>query len=341
MCEKPWRGPSSGADRASPVGCIEDCWPFFEEASMDRQASYSRRRWLLQAASAGAALALSPSLSRMATTSRAADAPKPRWEIGTFTRPFAAWDYRTAMDAIAESGYRYLGLMTAKSPGGLVLSADSTLDHARTVGREAKKRGLAINSVYGGGYPVAKDAISPAVKALRHLIDATAAAEATSLMMGGNGDPQLQKSYYKIIAECCDYAADKNILLTVKPHGGLNGTGPQCRECIDLVGHKNFRLWYDPGNIFYYSNGKLDPVDDAATVDGLVAGMSVKDYVHPLRVDVTPGDGRVAWKKLMQRLRQGGFTSGPMVVECLAAGSLKETIQQAKRARIFLEELIA
>jgi sugar phosphate isomerase/epimerase len=77
------------------------------------------------------------------------------------------------------------------------------------------------------------------------------------------------------------------------------------------VGHKNFDLWYDPGNIFFYSNGELDPVDDAATVDGLVrTGMCIKDFDmvdkdgKPTRdVWLTPGTGRVDFPKVLAKLR--------------------------------------
>jgi sugar phosphate isomerase/epimerase len=60
---------------------------------------------------------------------------------------------------------------------------------------------------------------------MRRLIDACAAAGAKSLLMGGIGKEDLVETYYKAIAECCDYAAEKNLPITVKPHGGLNATG--------------------------------------------------------------------------------------------------------------------
>ncbi|NIV02055.1 MAG: hypothetical protein GWN55_12190 [Phycisphaerae bacterium] len=103
--------------------------------------------------------------------------------------------------------------------------------------------------------------------------------------------------------------------------------------------HKNFRIWYDPGNIFYYSNGELDPVVDAATVDRLVVGMCIKDYRHPKDVLVTPGNGKVNFPAVLARLKKGGFTRGPLVVECLERGDLKKTLAEASKARRFLEEL--
>ena len=134
----------------------------------------------------------------------------------------------------------------------------------------------------------------------------------------------------------------KGVGLSVKPHGGQNATGPQCRKLIEQVGHKNFRLWYDPGNIFYYSDGKLDPVDDAATVDGLVVGMSVKDFMPPKEVLVTPGTGQVNFREgVRQPASKGGFTRGPLIVECLDRGDTPAKITaEAKQARRFVEGLV-
>ena len=36
------------------------------------------------------------------------------YQIGCYTRPWDQFDYRTALDGIAEAGFKYAGLMTAK-----------------------------------------------------------------------------------------------------------------------------------------------------------------------------------------------------------------------------------
>jgi len=244
----------------------------------------------------------------------------------------------SAAGKMPEAGFKYAGLMTAKSKNNLVISVATTLEEAEQVGREARKRGLKIPSVYGGGIPVDKS-LEAGIEGLRKLIDNCAACGAGNLLMGGVGNEKLFNVYYKAIAECCDYAAEKGIGISVKPHGGLNATGPQCRKTIEMVNHKNFRIWYDPGNIYYYSDGKRDPVTDAASVDGLVVGMYVKDYKHPKKVDLTPGTGMVDFPAVMARLKQGGFTGGPLVVECLEPGDMEQTLAEAKKVRQFLEEL--
>jgi len=244
-----------------------------------------------------------------------------------------------ALDGVAEAGYEHVGLMTTKSTNRLVLSIATTPDQAGRIAEEIEKRKLEVASVYGGGIGEAKG-LEAGIANLRKLIDSCATVGATSLLMGGTGSKEQYETYYKGIAECCDYAAAKKLEIVVKPHGGLNATGPQCRDAVKLVGHKNFRIWYDAGNILFYSQGKLDPIEDAASVDGLVTGLCVKDYLPPKNVLVAPGSGKVDFPGVLKRLIQGGFKGGPLVVETLPPGDAKATIAEAVKAREFLENLV-
>ncbi len=306
---------------------------------MTRDQHFKRREFMKLGLSAATGCAVCHGLSSEsahASTAQTSDT----WQIGCYTRPFDKHDYRVALDAIVEAGFKYAGIMTTNTKDWLIISTKTTLEHAQEVGEEVKKRGLKVPSIYGGGIPV-NESVEKGIAALKGLIDQCAAVGSQTLMMGGVGEQELYDPYYKAIAECCDYAVEKGIGLTLKPHGGLNATGPQCRKAIEHVGHKNFTLWYDPGNIFYYSDGKLNPVDDAATVDGLITGMCIKDFRDPKDVMVTPGQGRVDFPAVFARLKQGGFTGGPLVIETLAAGDLETVIAEAKKTRAMLEELVA
>ena len=304
-------------------------------ASFDR---LSRRSFLAHAAAAAAGGVLTRQAAAAPAAAGDGGNRKGRWQIGCYTRPWDKHDVGTALDEIAKAGYKFAGLMTTRSKTNLVISAATTIDEARRVGGECKKRGLKVPSVYGGGIAVAKS-LQAGIDSLKRLIDNCAAAGAANLLMGGVGSKKLYEPYYKAIAECCGYAAAKGVGISVKPHGGLNATGPQCRKTIERVAHKNFRIWYDPGNILYYSDGKVDPVADAATVDGLVVGMCMKDYRHPRNVMVTPGAGVVDFAKVLARLTRGGFAVGALMVETLARGDLAATRAEAVKARRFIEQL--
>lgn len=297
----------------------------------------TRREFLGQSARFGAAGLAAFTLGASASE----DSTNGPWKIGIYTRPWDRYDYRVALDAIAEAGYSYAGLMTTQSDTRLVISQQTTPEQALEVAEECQQRNLKVPSVYGGGIPVS-ESLEAGIAGMRRLIDNCDIVKAENLLMGGIGNEDLYEAYYKSIAETCDYAAEKGIGISVKPHGGLNATGPQCRKTVEeTVGHDNFRIWYDPGNIYFYSDGELDPVDDAATVDGLVVGMCVKDYIHPRNVAVTPGDGMVDFAKVVARLKQGGFTQGALVIECLEPGDEAHLLAEAKRAREFVEALVA
>lgn len=262
------------------------------------------------------------------------------WKLGCYTRPWDKFDLATALDGIAEAGFAYAGLMTSNTKQWVLVRADTPEEDILGYRELADERGLRILSIYGDGFPV-ETSLDHGIRGLRRLIDHCALCRCPNLLLGGTDNPDLADRYYRVVRACCDHAAEQGVGLSIKPHGGTNATGPQCRALIEQVDHPSFRLWYDPGNIFYYSDGKLDPADDAATVNGLVAGMSIKDFRPPNDVLLTPGTGRVDFARVVRQLRNGGFTGGPLLVECLKPGTATEVTTEAKRARRFLENLLA
>ncbi len=256
------------------------------------------------------------------------------WLIGCWTRPWAGHDYRVGFDSIAEAGFRYVALTGAKTRTGRVIGVGTTMEEATQVGEEARKRGLTITTVYGGDV-----AIEKGPEELRKMLDLCKAAGGWSVLLSKVGDEKSYEASCNSIVQCCDEAASKQIAIVLKPHGGTTGTGPQLRDCIKRVNHKNFTLMYDPGNIFYYSEGKIDPVQDSHSVNGLVTGISIKDYQPPNEVMFTPGTGKVNFSALMKGLRASGFTHGPLMIESLTPGDLPHTLAEAKKAKLFVESL--
>ena len=297
----------------------------------------SRRSFLAETAKLGAAVVTAASVETLLGADAGGEAPKAAWQMGCYTRVFDQFEYPVALDAIADAGFKYVGLMTTNTKQWVMIKTTTPVEEVQTMHQEARKRGLKVLSVYGD-FSVS-ESLDLGIRGLRQLIDDAAICECANLMLGGTSDEKVYQLYYKTIAECCDYAAAKGVGLSIKPHGGKNATGPQCRKAIELVGKKNFGLWYDPGNIFYYSDGKLDPAEDAATVNGLVVGMSVKDFLPPKEVLVDIGSGKVDFAAVFARLKKGGFRHGPLIVECLARGPLESVKAASTKARQFLEQL--
>ena len=108
----------------------------------------SRREFLLAAAGA--------SLAGAAMACATPGAPGLRYPIGAYTRPWDAWEYRVALDGIAEAGFPYAGLMTHKGKSWVLITVDSTPEEVSTIAGEVKQRGLKTLSIYGGDFPAAK-----------------------------------------------------------------------------------------------------------------------------------------------------------------------------------------
>ncbi|HKI17666.1 MAG TPA: hypothetical protein VKA15_07285, partial [Isosphaeraceae bacterium] len=86
------------------------------------------------------------------------------WQIGCYTRPWDRFDYRVALDAIAESGFPYVGIMTHKGKTWVMITPQTTHQEAEQIGAEVKQRGLKTISVYGD-FSV-RDSIAPGIEAL-------------------------------------------------------------------------------------------------------------------------------------------------------------------------------
>ena len=260
------------------------------------------------------------------------------YKVACYTRPWFDHDYRVALDGIAQAGFRYAGIMT--DVNGRVITLETTVEQAARIGEEVRSRGLEVASLSLGSFDVSKS-LEEGISQLKHYIDNTASLGSPIVHFSGTSRDDLMDKYVEALGECCDYAAGKGVRLSLKAHGGLNTSGADIRKYIERVGHKNFGLWYDPGNVYYYTDGKLNPVDDAEHIDNIVFGMSVKDFKMPKDVAVTPGTGMVDFPALLTRMHQGGFRRGPLVVEGLYRGDLNFVNSEAKKAREYLEGIIS
>ena len=63
-------------------------------------------------------------------------------------------------------------------------------------------------------------------------------------------------------------------------------------------------------------------------------------FMPPKVVDITPGTGKVDFPKVMANLKKGGFKRGPLIVECLSPGDVSFVNAEARKTRLFLEEMM-
>src|SRR5947209_19506911 len=126
----------------------------------------------------------------------------------------------------------------------------------------------------------------------------------------------------------------------MKPHGGSSGASDDIMAVLKAVKHQNFKIWYDAGNIIYYT-GK-NPVEELKPIARHVTGFCAKDCAA-LKSDVMIqfGTGTVDFAAVFGTLKAAGF-DGPIMVECCKIGATpEETMAHAQANRRFLENLLA
>ena len=106
------------------------------------------------------------------------------------------------------------------------------------------------------------------------------------------------------------------------------------------MGHPNFKIWYDAGNIIYYT-GK-DPVAELEPIVQHVTGFCAKDCGSQKGdVMIQFGAGKVDFAGVFRKLKSAGF-NGPIMVECCKIGATpQETMANAKANREFLDRVLA
>jgi sugar phosphate isomerase/epimerase len=146
--------------------------------------------------------------------------------------------------------------------------------------------------------------------------------------------------------------------MVLKQHHGLNNTPLELLGWMEQVNHPNFRLFFDPGNLVYYT-GK-NPVTQLDLILPHVVGLIAKDCTGPQYQERRSGDpafgthrpnphgdevmiqfgtGVVDLAGIVKKLKAAGF-AGTVMVEGLAVGSSpSETIANARANREYFERI--
>jgi len=296
----------------------------------------TRRHWIATT-SALAATALLPRGLTAASTG-------PRWPIGCFNRPWTKWSYDDTLDGTKAAGYTLTGLLSP-TKDDVFTSANATPEYLAALKAKIAARGLKVNMTalrVKTALPLA-EAIADTRKQIAngHTMGVEFA------LTFGEDKPERYAHYFKIMSDAAAFAHEHGIKLVMKPHGGGSGSSQEIVTAIKTVGHANFKIWYDAGNIIYYT-GK-DPVAELEPILPHVTGFCAKDCTADVdatgkrKADVMIqfGAGKVDFAAVFKKLKSGGF-NGPIMVECCKIGATAaETTANAKANREFLEKVLA
>jgi len=267
----------------------------------------------------------------------AATAPAVKWPIGCMNRPWTKWTFDETLAAIKAAGYATTGLLTRTKTDPFI-AADATPEYLDGLKRALAASGLTANM---GALRSRHDIpLEETVKSLQKEIDNAAFLGLKYVMTFGVDDPAQSDHHLQSMARAAAYGAEKGVQVVMKPHGGSSGASGEIAAAIKKVGQANFKIWYDAGNIIYYT-GK-DPVEELKPIVQHVTGFCAKDCAEPKgEVMIQFGTGKVDFAGVFKVLKSAGF-EGPIMVECSAVGETPEaTGANARVNRECLEKLLA
>ncbi len=263
--------------------------------------------------------------------------PPAGWTIGCMNRPWTKWTLDETLAAVKAAGYTTVGLLT-RTKADPFIAAEATPEYLDGLKRTLAASGLTANM---GALRSRHDVpLEETVRDLQKEIDHAAFLGLPSVMTFGVDDPALFDRYFQAMARAAAYGAEKGVQVVMKPHGGSSGASEEIAVAMKKVSHPNFRIWYDAGNIIYYT-GK-DPVEELRPIVQHVSGFCAKDCAEPKgEVMIQFGAGKVDFVGVFKLLKSAGF-KGPIMVECCAVGDTAQaTGQNARANREFLEKVLA
>jgi sugar phosphate isomerase/epimerase len=288
------------------------------------------RRTFLQHTLGGAATALG--LARAPSLDASV-----RWPIGCFNRPWTTWSFDETLKQIKAAGYQTTGLLT-RTKDEPFIGADATPEYLASLKQRIAASGLTANM---GALRSRHDIpYYESITEVRRQIEHADALALPYLLTFGVDKPAEYEHYYKVMSDAAAYAQERRIKLVMKPHGGGSGASAEIVAAMKAVRHSNFKIWYDAGNIIYYT-GK-DPVEELKPIAQHVTGFCAKDCAVPKGdVMIQFGTGKVDFAAVFGTLKAAGF-AGPIMVECCKIGvTAEETMANARANREFLENVLA
>ncbi len=268
------------------------------------------------------------------------------FQIACMTLPYSEFPLKRAMHGIKAAGYHYIawGTTHRETPGGdriPVMGTDEPTSRSRELARECRDIGLEPVMMFSTVYPEAADGL----KILTHRIKQAGAAEIPQVLTFGHTEGGSRKLWIERFKQLGPIARDHGVVLVVKQHGGLTGTGKACAEIIREVEDPGIKVNFDAGNVMDYLN--LDPIPDIHECADVVHSFCMKDHRNwPLDQDCGPGFGEIDHYRLLHPVAFTGRTI-PLCCENIFAPvvgrpeSPEGVDRLAKQVREYLETVIA
>jgi sugar phosphate isomerase/epimerase len=281
-----------------------------------------------------------------ATAQEAARAQPTQFQIACMTLPYSAFPLERALSGLQSAGYRYVAWGTTHREAGNqnvpVMAPDAPPERARELAQRCRDRGLEPIMMFSGIYPEAQNHLD----VMRARIRQASAAGIPQLLTFGNtnANNSNRARWIEHFRQLGPIAREANVVIVIKPHGGLTARGAMTAEIVREVADDNVKANYDAGNVMdYLKISAAEVLTDLQLASTSVRSFCIKDHrLQPADQDCGPGLGDIDHYRLLEPV---AFTGRPMPLCCenIFAPLLPRPMQPegvdvlARRAREFLE----
>jgi sugar phosphate isomerase/epimerase len=272
-----------------------------------------------------------------------------QFQIACMTLPYSAFPLDRALTGLQSAGYRYVAWGTTHRETGNqnvpVMAADAPPERARELAQRCRDRGLEPVMMFTGIYPEAANHLD----VMRSRIRQASAAGIPHLLTFGNTNPTASNRprWIEHFRQLGPIAREANVLIVIKPHGGLTARGAMTADIVREIGDDNVKANYDAGNVMDYLHvSAADVLVDAQRSAASIRSFCIKDHrQYPRQEDCGPGLGDIDHYRLLEPF---AFTGRPMPLCCenISAPLVPRPTQPegvdalARRAREYLELVI-
>lgn len=237
---------------------------------------------------------------------------KPPNRLAATTSSYAPYGLEEALAGIAAAGFRHVELAAIRG----VIEHVPLGANARALGRVHRllnRYGLTPVALSGHSNLTAARGLRDAFRAL-DLCERMGIPILNTAVGGPEEGPEDEAAFLRNIGGLADYAAERDVTITLEIHGELTGTGRKSAELVAKVNRPNVRVNYDTANCEYFGGARAE--DDLPHALPWVALCHLKDKVGGRRVWHFPalGRGHVDFAQVLRLFRRAGY-AGPYNVE--------------------------
>lgn len=123
-----------------------------------------------------------------------------------------------------------------------------------------------------------------------------------------------EESFFENMDVLSGYLKERGITAALECHGGIVGTGKECRKTIERIASEHVRINYDPADGIFYEG--VNPEEDIMDIVDYIAHVHIKDKLEGKSVWNFPaiGEGYVNFEALFDILDNNNY-HGPFSLE--------------------------